>query len=158
MNTTMVSFTPSVVAVASSPSAISSPPSPVKASAPRPGSCSAAAMPAGRAKPMVASPFEISRSPGRSACQKVVQGNICAPASTEMRGSRPAARHAAWAISTTAWGERPWLPPGALARQASQAVRCAAIACDSQALGAAASASATIAGANGPYSAAAGAR
>ena len=125
----MVSLTPSVVAVASSPSAISSPPSPVKASAPRSGSCSAAAMPAGRAKPMVARPFEISRSPGRSACQKVVQGNICAPASTETRGSRPAARHAAWAISTTAWGESPWLPPGALARQRQPGrSRCAAIA------------------------------
>jgi len=49
LNTTTVRFRRMAAAVASSPMAISNPPSPVKATAPRAGSCQAAAMAAGRA-------------------------------------------------------------------------------------------------------------
>jgi hypothetical protein len=55
--------------VSSSAATIMSPPSPVKQITRRPGWTSWAAMAAGSAKPMVASPFEISSSPGSSDCQ-----------------------------------------------------------------------------------------
>jgi len=48
-STMVTSFARASAAVASSPATIISPPSPVKHTAPRAGSCSAAAMPAGSA-------------------------------------------------------------------------------------------------------------
>ena len=69
-------------AVSSSAATIMKPPSPVKHTTRCSGQTSWAAMAAGRAKPMVASPFEIRNSPGSTACQYSAAWNMWAPAST----------------------------------------------------------------------------
>jgi hypothetical protein len=114
-NTTTTTGRPSRTAVSSSAAAIMKPPSPVKARTRRSGYTSCAAMAAGSAKPMVASPFEITNSPGLTACQKLVAANMCAPESTV---ATVPAGVSSRAISTTRCGASPGPVPDT-ARRAS---------------------------------------
>jgi hypothetical protein len=123
--------------------------------APLAGSCSAAAMPAGRAKAMLARPLEISRSRGSSHSQKAVVENMCAPASTVTRGRAPVSRATSCASRTTRGGVTP-CPPPLQASAVRIRARCAAISSARQALRGAPSASAAKAGAGGPYTPARG--
>ena len=119
--------------------------------APKP---SASASAAGSAKPMEARPLEISTSRGAEHSQKAVAENICAPASTLMRGLRPARRAASCASVTMRGGATPPVPCQVSA--ARIASRCAAIVLPSQALRCAFSISAVKAGAKAPCNDASG--
>ena len=154
LKTMVMQGAPASAAVASSATHIINPPSPVKAMAPSAGFSNAAASAAGSAKPIEARPLEISTSRGAAHSQKAVAENICAPASTLMRGLRPARRAASCARLTIRGGATPPVPCQVSAARIVS--RCVAISSAFQALRAALCVSAVKHGASAPCSDAVG--